>query len=137
MSKLLNGKQVTCKPDGTVSFDRKVATCFLDGEDIALRHRTLNLDRALDRINGTAKFCKGAIAGILEDPPAKLLGLGIEKLRTEGLEPRKGSGLFRFHHSRVANDIGREDRRHVSLGWGTPRRARVPPIDDRDGLRRA
>ena len=25
MSKLLNGKQVTCKPDGTVSFDRKVA----------------------------------------------------------------------------------------------------------------
>ncbi len=36
MSRLLNGKQVTCKPDRTVSFDRKVATCFLDGEDIAI-----------------------------------------------------------------------------------------------------
>jgi hypothetical protein len=69
----------------------------------------------LDRINGTAKFCKGAIAGILEDPPAKLLGLGIEKLHTEDLEPRKGSGLIRFHHSRVANDIGREDCGEAAL----------------------
>ena len=35
MQRLVSGKEVICEPDGTVSFNRVVAKCFVDGEDIA------------------------------------------------------------------------------------------------------
>ena len=36
-------------------------------------------------------------------------------VKTPSLEPCQGSGLVRFHHSRIANNIGREDRGEPAL----------------------
>ena len=69
MSKLLNGKQVTCKPDGTVSFDRRVATCFLDGEDIAIPLVREGLAR------DCPKFSKGRYSTIEKADASKLIQL--------------------------------------------------------------
>ena len=35
MVHLIEGKEVSCEPDGTVSYDRVVAKCFVGGRDIA------------------------------------------------------------------------------------------------------
>ena len=69
MSKLLNGKQVTCKPDGTVSFDRRVATCFLDGEDIAIPLVREGLAR------DCPKFSKGRYSTIEKADASKIIQL--------------------------------------------------------------
>ena len=69
MSKLLNGKQVTCKPDGTVSFDRRVATCFLDGEDIAIPLVREGLAR------DCPKFSKGRYSMIEKADASKIIQL--------------------------------------------------------------
>jgi len=69
MSRLLNGKQVTCKPDRTVSFDRKVATCFLDGEDIAIPLLREGLAR------DCPKFSKGRYSTIEKADASKRIKL--------------------------------------------------------------
>jgi len=58
MRKFLNGKQVTCKLDGTVTYDRKVAICFIDGEDIAIPLVSAGLAR------DCPKFSKGRYSTI-------------------------------------------------------------------------
>ena len=41
--------------------------------------------------------------------------MGPGCVKTPSLEPCQGSGLVRFHHSRIANNIGREDRGEPAL----------------------
>jgi len=40
---IVSGKEVTCEPDGTKSYDRVVAKCFVDGHDIAVKMIELGL----------------------------------------------------------------------------------------------
>ncbi len=84
---LQSGRRVHTTTENIVSLDYHVAEVDSDAQDdppvlrllgIVLREPALNLDRALDRIDGTAEFGKGTVTGILEDPPTELFGLGVE-----------------------------------------------------------
>jgi micrococcal nuclease len=52
MQRLVGGKEVICEPDGTVSFNRVVAKCFVDGEDIAARLIEMGLAKPYCRFSG-------------------------------------------------------------------------------------
>ncbi len=99
-----------------IAIDDHVAQAYTDTQGnppifgyvcVAPNESALDLDRALDRIIGASEFSEGTVTGILEDPPAELRGLGLEKLTPKRLELRQRPGLVLTHHSAEANHVGR------------------------------
>ena len=89
-----------------VAVDDHIAQADADAQDdprvlgqigVALGEHALDLDRALDRVDGAAKLGKGPVTGVLEDAPVEPLCRRVEHLGAQRLEPREGPRFVLFH----------------------------------------
>src|SRR5262249_44166930 len=82
---------------------------------VALRHATLESDRAFDSVDNAAEFRQQTVSHQLEYAPMTLLDLGLEQLLTARPQPVEGPGLVRFHEGRVADDVDGQDGRKLAF----------------------
>jgi hypothetical protein len=88
------------------------ADALVRGHPRSIRgHRFLQRKRATRRITRGVKGCQEAVAGILDDRPAKRRDTRVKDLRTQPHEPRVSVELVRLHQSGITNHIGCEDCR--------------------------
>jgi len=95
---------------------------------IAILHRALDLDRALDSFDHAREFDEEAIANCLDDAALVLGDLRVDELSSMRLERRQGPRLVATHQSATADDVGGDDggehsghahTRSGSRAWGT------------------
>ncbi len=101
-----------------VAIDNDVAQVYSDPQldplclgniGVPIRHRSLNVGRALDRIDDAGELDQHPIAHELDDAPMMLRDLGIDDFFSVGLELGKRSRFIGAHQPAVADDIGAED----------------------------
>src|SRR5581483_4921873 len=98
--------------------DAELDPLGLGDVDIAQVHAALDLDRATDRIDGTAEFDQHAVAGGLDDATAIFGDFGIDESLSAGFETGEGAVLVDAHQTAVARNIGRENCRKPPLNPG-------------------
>ena len=85
------------------------ATVFPDTH-VPLGHRLLHVDRATHCIDDAWKLHQQAIAGGLDDATIVLGDLRIDELSAQRFEAFERAFLIRAHQSRIARDIGGQNR---------------------------
>ena len=91
--------------------------CFDGG--VALGHRLLDGDRALDRVHDAGELGEDAVAGRVDDAAA-VLGDHRQHDRLMRLEVADGTRLVSAHQRAVAGDVGGEDCGQPALNLGVP-----------------
>jgi hypothetical protein len=87
---------------------RQVAVALLHN---VLDHRPLDFDGAVFRIDDAAEFNDAAVAGALDDA-AMMHGDGwVDQVAAKGPKPREDAIFVRASKTRVADDVGHQDRR--------------------------
>ena len=123
-----------------IDADAELDPLFLRDLSIALGHPLLHFDSATHRIDNAGELNKQAIAGGFDDAPAMLLDLGIPQLAADRLQRCERTFLVRSHQSRIARDIGGQDRgKTACLGHFPSPAARRRPSSSRlrcSGMRR-
>ena len=97
---------------------------------VALGHRALHLDRAPHRVDDAGKLYQQPVAGGLDDAAAVLGDLGVDQFAPDRLQRRERAFLVGAHQPRIADDIGRQNRREFAgrahyVGNPAPRRPSV------------
>jgi hypothetical protein len=77
---------------------------------IAVLHRALDLDRALDGFDHAREFDQEAVASCLNDAALALGDLRVNQLSSMHLERRQGPGLVGTHQSAIADNVGGDVR---------------------------
>ncbi len=83
--------------------------------DVAVDHRTLELDGALHCCYDAGEFHQQAVAGDPDDATLVRLDLGIDERAPVRLPLGESAGIVRSHESTVARDIGHQDGREPPL----------------------
>src|SRR6516164_3495903 len=122
----------------------------------ALRHpgiagddEPLHIQGAANRVDHAAELDEGAVTGVLDDPAAMFADPRLDDLTPIGEQTEMSALLVVRHQTRIADDIGRKDRRQSPfntqrLGQAVnPPRPKTPPrqghpgCDPLDSKRRA
>ena len=74
------------------------------------RHRALDRDGALDRVDDAAELDQRAIAHHLDDAAVARRDGRVERLAPDLPQRGERAGLVGAHHAAVADDVGGEDR---------------------------
>ena len=119
------GRHIDAIAENVVSVDDDVAEIDADAKfdgltvgprRVVVGHRRLNGERAFHRIHGAGKLDQRAVAHHLDDAAA-VFGHGrIEARGPDVAQRRERSRLVGAHQPRIADNIGREDRREASRG---------------------
>jgi hypothetical protein len=83
---------------------------------VALGHAALNGNRAFHGIDHAAELGPEPVPCQLEDAPFVFFDLGLEQFRAVRPEPHERIRLILLHEARVADHIGSEDGREMTLG---------------------
>jgi hypothetical protein len=84
---------------------------------VALGHCPLHFDRAAHSVNNARKLDQQPVAGGLDDATVVLLDLGIGQFTPQRFEAFERAFFVHPHQSRIARDIGGQDRSKTS-GYG-------------------
>jgi hypothetical protein len=88
--------------------------------EVALPHRGLQLDCALDGSHRARKFGEEAVAHQFEDVAVQRQDLRFEQLLAMRLYAREGPLLVDAHEAAVTDHVGGEDRRQATLHGRLP-----------------
>ena len=114
------GSNIDPIAENVAVFDDDVALVDTDAKlDAAVRRRVgisagdlpLNLDRATQRIDDAGEFNKKPVAGRLDQPAPMCGDRGVDNLGPDRFQPAEGSFLVNPDQTRIASDIGCQDRR--------------------------
>ena len=94
-----------------VDTDAELDAPPLGGARVAPRHRALHLDRTLNGIDDACELGQDAIAGGLDDAPVVRGDGGLDQLAEVRLHGRQRGRFVLPHETRVADHVGRQDRR--------------------------
>ena len=94
-----------------IDADPQLGTSIARHLGIARDHATLDVHRAMNRIDNADELDQHAVASRLDDPPAILGDPRIDQLAAMQLQLRERSLFIDTHHPAVADDIGRQDGR--------------------------
>ena len=94
--------------------------CVFRQDRVALGQAALQGHGAFDRIDDARELRQQPVAHQLEDAAVALLDLRLEQLLAAGFQALEGSRLVLLHQSRVADDVGGEDRRKFSFQCRPP-----------------
>jgi hypothetical protein len=94
--------------------DAKALRLFRITRWVELRQPVLDLDRALNSIDGTRKLGQDAIAGRVGNPATVLLDEPIHDLSMSG-QAAKGADFILAHEMGVASHVSGKDRRQPPL----------------------
>ncbi len=95
---------------------------------VAFGHPLLHLERAAHRIDDAPELDQKPIARGLDDAAPVLLDLGVAELPANRLQHRQRPFLVRAHQTRIADDIGGQDRgKPAALGHAVSPIARRRP----------
>ena len=89
----------------------------------ALRHRSLDVDRAGDGIGGAREFEQRAITHQLHAAAVVAAGGRLDDLLPLRLDGRERTGLVALHQAAVADHVGHEDRCQPTFHAGLRGRA--------------
>ena len=116
--------------DGDAKFDPLIGGDL----SVALNHRPLDFDGAVDRVDDAPELDNRSVAGAL-DYPAMIHGDGwIDQIGSERPQPGQNAVLVGSGKARIADDVGHQDR--DKLAGLAHRRAQPSSILCRQVLRR-
>src|SRR6185436_1619610 len=102
-----------------VDADAEGHATLLDPACVQLGKPVLNFNCSTHRFYGADEFCKDTVTGGIDETAAMVLDAFAEK-RTGIVKREKGSRFIVGHKSRIASDIGCEDRDQFSFIHWTP-----------------
>jgi len=82
---------------------------------VPLREAFADLERAADGLDHAAKFDDCAVAGAFDEPPIVGGDGRIDQFAAQAPEPRQRTLFVRAHEPAVADNVGRENRRELSV----------------------
>ena len=97
--------------DADPQHDFRLAQRFIGHQAVRALHRK----RAMDRVDDAGEFHDGAVADQLDDPAVMGGDRGIEHHLAVLLEGGERAFLVDPHQPRIADHIGREDRRELTV----------------------
>jgi hypothetical protein len=98
-----------------IDADAELDAALLGDAVIAQRDLVLDFDGTTHRIDDAGEFDQQPVAGGLDDAAAVLGDLGIRQLAPQRRQSRERTFLVVAHQTRVAGDIGCEDRREPAF----------------------
>src|SRR6202040_3639292 len=90
--------------------DTELDALLLRHPDVAFGHLLLNLDGATHRIDNAGELDQQPVASRFNNAAAVLLDLRVGKLASQPLQRSESALLVRSHQTRIASDIGLQDR---------------------------
>ena len=89
--------------------DPQLEPLFFGKIGVAIRHRSLNVGRALHRVDDAGELDQHPIAHQLDDASMMLRDRGVDDFFAVRLEPGERSRLVGAHETAVADDVGAEN----------------------------
>ena len=109
-----------------IDADAHVDAPFVGDAGVSFGHAALNDHRALDRIDDAGELRQQAVAHQFEYAPLVLFDLRLEQILAMGPKPGEGIRFILLHEPGIANHVGGEDSREVTIGAFVSHLAQLP-----------